>query len=32
MVIAVHQSKLKTQANFAVNLRFVIIKENFNFY
>lgn len=26
MVIAVNQSKLKTQANFAVNLRFVIIK------
>ena len=27
MVIAVHQSKLKTQANCAVNLRFVIIKR-----
>lgn len=26
MFIAVQQSKLKTQANFAFNLRFVIIK------
>ena len=27
MVIAVQQGKIKTQANFAVNLRFVIIKR-----
>ncbi len=32
MVIAVQQGKIKTQANFAVNLRFVIIKAKFNFY